>query len=91
MVCFWASRWLIHGRGTTLRTFFHGAQCEVFDPSVRTSERATQKWETPSRRISRRDAVRRPNWLRSAEGIDDDSLDRLKKNVDSGRIAILDS
>ena len=43
------------------------------------------------RYLEAEDASATTQLLRSAEGIDDDSLDRLKKNVDSGRIAILDS
>ena len=73
-------------------TFFHGAQCEVFDlsgPELRESD--AKVGDALAAYLEAEDASATTQLLRSAEGIDDDSLDRLKKNVDSGRIAILDS
>jgi len=73
-------------------TFFHGAQTEVFDlsgPKLKESDAAVG--DALAAYLEAEDASATTQLLRSAEGIDDDSLDRLKKNVDSGRIAILDS
>ena len=73
-------------------TFFHGAQCEVFDlsgPELR--ESYAKVGDALATYLEAECAIETTQLLRSAEGIDDDSLDRLKKNVDSGRLAILDS
>ena len=66
-------------------TFFHGAQCEVFDlsgPELRESD--AKVGDALAAYLEAEDASATTQLLRSAEGIDDDSLDRLKKNVDSG-------
>jgi len=72
-------------------TFFHGAQCEIFDLSSDKLRTDAAVGDALAAYLEAEDDTATTQLLRSAEGIDDDSLDRLKKNVDSGRIAILDS
>ena len=60
-------------------TFFHGAQCEVFDlsgPELRESD--AKVGDALAAYLEAEDASATTQLLRSAEGIDDDSLDRLK-------------
>lgn len=71
--------------------FFHGAQCRVFDLADRQYATDTKLGDALSHYLEEEDKTATGQLLRSLEGIDEDSLDRLKKNVDSGKIAILDT
>mmetsp|Transcript_9651 Transcript_9651/g.30937 ORF Transcript_9651/g.30937 Transcript_9651/m.30937 type:complete len:620 (+) Transcript_9651:108-1967(+) len=71
--------------------FFHGAQCRIFDLAAEPYESDTALGDALSRYLEEEDETATTQLLRSLEGIDEDSLDRLKKNVDSGKIAILDT
>ena len=69
--------------------FFHGAQCKIFDLATIGTDEAVGDAITGY--LEEEDETATTQLLRSLEGIDDDSLDRLKKNVDSGKIAIIDT
>ncbi|KAH8095961.1 6-phosphofructo-2-kinase [Aureococcus anophagefferens] len=71
--------------------FFHGAQCEIFDLAKPEYGSDVELGDALSAYLEEEDATATTQLIRSMEGIDDDSLDRLKKNVDSGKIAILDT
>ena len=71
--------------------FFHGAQCEIFDLAKPEYGSDLELGDALSAYLEEEDATATTQILRSMEGIEDDSLDRLKKNVDSGKIAILDT
>ena len=72
-------------------TFFPRRPVRGLRPERSGVARVGREGGDASRRTSRPRAAATTQLLRSAEGIDDDSLDRLKKNVDSGRISHPDS
>ncbi|KAJ8603535.1 hypothetical protein CTAYLR_004868 [Chrysophaeum taylorii] len=71
--------------------FFHGAQCRIFDLADEKFNSDQDLGDALSKYLEEEDETATTQLLRSLEGIDEDSLDRLKKNVDSGKIAILDT
>jgi len=71
--------------------FFHGAQCEIFDLANERYGTDESVGDAITGYLEEEDETATTQLLRSLEGIDDDSLDRLKKNVDSGKIAIIDT
>lgn len=71
--------------------FFHGAQCQIFDLADEKYSADADLGDALSKYLEEEDETATTQLLRSREGIDEDSLDRMKKNVDSGKIAILDS
>jgi len=71
--------------------FFHGAQCKIFDLAIPKLSTDEAVGDALGAYLEEEDETATTQLLRSLEGIEDDSLDRLKKNVDSGKIAIIDT
>lgn len=71
--------------------FFHGAHCEVFDiaePHLDSDEKVFSALQTF---LEQEDEQASRQLLKATSGLEDEALERLKKNVDSGQIALLDT
>ena len=71
--------------------FFHCAHCEVFDiaePHLDSDEKVFSALQTF---LEQEDEQASRQLLKATSGLEDEALERLKKNVDSGQIALLDT